>query len=54
MKSLKIAPQEALFVCKTCEEEWKDELPPLWLGFETWPTCCGSFAYLIHMVYQLV
>ena len=46
--------QTAVFCCKVCSEEWTEELPPLWLGMETWPTCCGTLALLIHEVVKIV
>src|SRR3954467_7875464 len=43
-------PENALYRCKDCGEEWVEELPPLWLGAETWPTHCQLWANLIMLV----
>jgi hypothetical protein len=46
--------ETGLFRCKECQEEWKEELPPLWMGYETWPMCCGVLASLMHLVVEIL
>lgn len=50
-KSLVYVAQVACYTCLVCEREWLDELPPIWMNWDTWPICCGEAA---HLLYPLV
>ncbi len=41
--------------CAEHGSEWEDELPPLSLGAEAWPTCqvCEQHAWLLEVVGRL-
>jgi hypothetical protein len=39
--------QYATYRCVHCEREWDDELTPLWMGYDIWPTCCLNYALLV-------
>lgn len=41
-------PVLARFRCGRCAKEWREELPPLWSGFEMWPECCERRAMLVE------
>ena len=30
-----------IFVCPTCGDRWRDEIPPMWTGMSCWPICKG-------------
>jgi hypothetical protein len=32
---------QAIFECVNCQERHEERLPPVVLGLEAWPTCCG-------------
>lgn len=35
--------QIGMFACPCCDNVWKDEIPPMWMGRDGWPICrpCG-------------
>jgi hypothetical protein len=40
--------------CSSCEREWIEVLPPLCLGLDFWPECCGRLAVLVEALRAVV